>query len=83
MDGDQPAQPDVMTILSGATHLSEGTRHKAVQIFVNPGYSPMTFDNDIGLIKLEGGAAEPVVKIAQDGKADDGEAHRDRLGHDG
>jgi secreted trypsin-like serine protease len=74
MDGDQAASPDVMTVLTGATHLAEGTRHKAAAIFVNPAYSPMTFDNDIGLIKLADGAAEPTVKIAEDGKADDGDA---------
>ena len=75
MDGEQAASPPMlMTVLSGATHLSEGTRHKAAAIFVDPGYSPIAFDNDIGLIKLADGAAQPTIKIAQDGKADDGDA---------
>jgi secreted trypsin-like serine protease len=65
---------DAITVLVGATHLSQGKRYKAVQTIVNPGYSPLTLDNDLGLIKLEGGAGEQPIKIAQDSKADDGDA---------
>ena len=68
------ASPDGMTVLVGATHLAEGKRFKPTQIVVNPNYNPMTFDNDIGLIKLAGGASEPAIKIAQDANADAGDA---------
>lgn len=74
VDGDQAVPADSMVALVGATHLAEGKRYKVAQIFVNPNYSPNTFDNDIGLIKLAEGASEATVKIAQDGKADDGDA---------
>jgi len=74
VDGDQPSAPEVMTVLVGATHLAEGKRIKAAQVFVNPNYNPNTFDNDVGLIKLAGGASEQTVKIAQDGNADSGDA---------
>lgn len=72
--GMQPTSPDSITALVGATHLAEGKRYKVAQIFVNPNYSPNTFDNDLGLIKLAGGASEQTVKIVQDSKADDGDA---------
>ena len=72
--GVQATSPDAITVLVGATHLAEGKRFKAAQIVVSPNYNPTTFDNDIGLIKLAGGASEQVVKIAQDGKSDEGEA---------
>lgn len=69
-----PTSPDAVIALVGATHLTEGQRYKAVQVLVNPNYSPFTLDNDIGLIKIEGGASEQPVKIAQDSKAEEGEA---------
>jgi secreted trypsin-like serine protease len=72
--GMQATSPDSITALVGATHLAEGKRYKAAQIFVNPNYSPNTFDNDLGLIKLAGGASEQTIKIVQDTKADDGDA---------
>ncbi len=72
--GMKASAPERMTALLGATHLAEGKRYKAVQIVVNPNYSPMTFDNDIGLIKIEAGASEPTIKIAEDSKADEGDA---------
>jgi len=72
--GVQATSPDGITALVGATHLAEGTRFKVAQIVVNPNYDPATFDNDIGLIKLAGGASEQTVKVAQDSKSDEGEA---------
>jgi secreted trypsin-like serine protease len=72
-DGSTTAAGDV-TVLVGATHLTEGKRYKAVQTIVNPNYSPMTLDNDIGLVKIDGGASEQTVKIAEDGKAEDVDA---------
>lgn len=72
--GVEAAAADSMTVLTGATHLAEGTRYAPEKIIVNPNYNPNSFDNDIGLIKLSAGASDPTVKIAQDGKADDGDA---------
>lgn len=72
--GMQATSADSITALVGATHLAEGKRFKVAQVVVNPNYNPNTFDNDIGLLKLDGGAAEQPVKIAQDSKADDGDA---------
>jgi len=66
--------PDFVTALVGATHLTEGTRYKAVQVIVNPDYNRLTLDGDIGLIKIDGGASEQPVKIVEDSKAEDGEA---------
>ncbi|MBX3579997.1 MAG: serine protease [Rhizobiaceae bacterium] len=44
--------PRLATVLVGATNLAEGKRYRIEQIIVHDGYSPVTFDNDIALIKL-------------------------------
>ncbi|MGE3306452.1 MAG: trypsin-like serine protease [Rhizobiaceae bacterium] len=40
------------TVLVGSTSLLEGTRHVAKEVYVHEGYNPITFDNDIALIKI-------------------------------
>ncbi len=41
-----------MVILTEATNLTEGTRYEVSEVHVHEGYSEMTLDNDIGLLKL-------------------------------
>jgi secreted trypsin-like serine protease len=72
--GVQASDPAKTTVLIGSTALAKGKRFKIAQVIVNPNYNPSSFDNDLGLIKLAGGAGEQPIKIAQDGKADDGPA---------
>ncbi len=62
-DGSQVIAPDAVTVLTGATTLDEGKRYKVVEIFRHEGYSELTLDNDIALIKLADPAAAPVIKL--------------------
>ena len=54
-DKGRPISPDTVTVLTGATDLTEGKRYKVVEVIVNEGYSEQTLDNDLGLLRL----AEP------------------------
>ena len=47
-----PISADSVTVLSEATNLGEGKRHKVAEVIVHEGYSEATLDNDIGLLKL-------------------------------
>jgi secreted trypsin-like serine protease len=72
---DQGAQitPDTVTILTGATSLDEGKRHKVAKIFAHEKYSEVTLDNDIALIKLAAPAADAkIVKLVDASTADSG-----------
>jgi secreted trypsin-like serine protease len=69
-----PIDPASVTILSEATHLAEGKRHKVAAVFVHEGYSTATLDNDIGLIKLAEPASAPVIKIPSSPTQDAGKA---------
>ncbi|MER8581302.1 trypsin-like serine protease [Mesorhizobium sp. M1423] len=71
-DDSEPISPDVVTVLTGATDLSEGKRYKAVEIIVNEGYSEQTLDNDLGLIRLAEPADAPIIKIAREPTPDAG-----------
>ncbi|MER9263818.1 trypsin-like serine protease [Mesorhizobium sp. M0410] len=71
-DDGEPISPDVVTVLTGATDLSEGKRYKAVEIIVNEGYSEQTLDNDLGLIRLAEPADAPTIKIAREPTPDAG-----------
>ena len=62
-DGTTTADADTITILTGATHLAEGKRHKVSQIIANPGYSTTTLDNDIALIRLADESSEPFINL--------------------
>lgn len=46
--------PDAITVLTDASNLGEGKRHKVVATFVNEGFDKnmAVLDNDLGLIKL-------------------------------
>jgi secreted trypsin-like serine protease len=52
-----------VTILSEATHLAEGKRYKVQAIFAHEGYSTMTLDNDIALIRLDAPATAPTIDL--------------------
>jgi secreted trypsin-like serine protease len=72
-DGKQvPAE--ARTVLVGATRLSEGSRHRAEDIFVNPNYDPSTLDNDIALIRLDGAVDQPIVAFDRAGTTENGDA---------
>ena len=73
-DGETPIDPASVTILSEATNLAEGKRHKVAAVFVHEGYSTATLDNDIGLIKLAEPASAPVVKLPASPSQDTGKA---------
>lgn len=73
-DGDAPIDAASVTILSEATNLAEGKRHKVAAVFVHEGYSTATLDNDIGLIKLAEPATAPVIKLPASPTQDAGKA---------
>ncbi len=53
-----------VTILVGATDLTEGTRYEVAEIIAHPDYNPNTLTSDIALIRLATRANAPTVKIA-------------------
>ncbi len=53
-----------VVILTEATNLTEGTRYEVSEVHVHEGYSEMTLDNDIGLLKLAKPATAPTIKMA-------------------
>jgi secreted trypsin-like serine protease len=71
-DKGEPISPDTVTVLAGATDLTEGKRYKVVQVIVNEGYSEETLDNDLGLLRLAGPADTPIIKIASEATPDAG-----------
>lgn len=73
IDYDEPIGADLVTVLSGATSLDEGTRHDVAEVIVHPGYDETTLDNDIGLLRLATEADAPVIKVV-DQHADEGVA---------
>ncbi len=55
---------EAITVLTGATDLGEGKRYKVAEVIVHEGYSEMSLDNDIGLLKLaEPATGAPTIKI--------------------
>ena len=64
-DKGRPISPDTVTVLTGATDLTEGKRYKVVEVIVNEGYSEQTLDNDLGLLRLAEPADAPIIKITQ------------------
>ncbi|UVK40454.1 trypsin-like serine protease [Mesorhizobium sp. AR10] len=71
-DKGRPIPPDVVTVLTGATDLSEGKRYKVVEVIVNESYSEQTLDNDIGLLRLAEPADAPTIKITREATPDTG-----------
>jgi secreted trypsin-like serine protease len=63
-------------VLTGATHLAEGKRHKAVETFVHEGFdlTMASIDNDIGLIKLADNASETTITLPTAAVCDSGKA---------
>lgn len=64
--------PDSVTVLSEATDLGEGQRHKVAEVIVHEGYSEATLDNDIGLLKLASEAKAPAIKLPASATEDAG-----------
>lgn len=62
-DQGQTITPDTVTILTEATVLNEGKRYKVAAIYGHEGYSEVTLDNDIALIKLAEPATAPTIKL--------------------
>ncbi|RUX24658.1 trypsin-like serine protease [Mesorhizobium sp. M7A.F.Ca.US.011.01.1.1] len=71
-DKGQPVSPESVTVLTGATDLSEGKRHKVVEVIVNEGYSEQTLDNDLGLLRLAEPADAPTIKVTHDATPETG-----------
>ncbi|OBQ59220.1 serine protease [Mesorhizobium erdmanii] len=71
-DKGKPISPDSVTVLTGATDLSEGKRHKVLQVIVNEGYSEQTLDNDLGLLRLAEPADAPTIKLTHESTPDTG-----------
>ena len=63
-DAGAPISPDTVTVLTGATNLSEGKRHAVAEVIVHENYSEKTLDNDIGLLRLAEPADAPVIPFA-------------------
>ncbi|ANT53643.1 S1 family serine peptidase [Mesorhizobium amorphae] len=72
VDNGQPISASAITVLTGATELSEGKRHKAAEVIVNEGYSEQTMDSDIGLIRLAEPADAPTIKLAREATPESG-----------
>jgi secreted trypsin-like serine protease len=68
-DSGAPITPDVVTVLTGATALDQGTRYEVAEVIVHPGYSDMTLDNDIGLLKLATESDAPTIGMVDDNSA--------------
>ena len=71
-DKGRPISPETVTVLTGATDLTEGKRYKVVEVIVNEGYSEQTLDNDLGLLRLAEPADAPVIKITNEPTPDSG-----------
>lgn len=70
-EGARAYDPRLATVLVGATNLAEGKRFKIAEIVVHDGYSPITFDNDIALIKLQQPATNQPTITLTDGQIPD------------
>lgn len=60
---------DDVTVLTGATALTEGDRNAVEKIVAHPGYVEPALDNDIALIKLKAASTAPTITL---GKAEFG-----------
>ncbi|MGE0501913.1 MAG: serine protease [Rhizobiaceae bacterium] len=59
------------TVLVGATTLMEGKRVLAAEVIVHEGYSPITFDNDVALVRLAEKVSVPSIKLTDGSDATD------------
>ncbi|MGE0501914.1 MAG: serine protease [Rhizobiaceae bacterium] len=63
------------TVLTGTNALTGGKRHAVVEAIVHENYDPLSFQNDIGLLRLAEPANAPVVSLADaTTRAEDGRA---------
>ena len=64
--------PRLATALIGATNLAEGKRYAVAEIIVHEDYSPVTFDNDVALLKLaEPVTDQPIIQLTDGTLSDD------------
>lgn len=70
MDYGEPIPAEAVTILTGATELTEGARHAVAEVIVHEGYDETTLDNDIGLLRLAEPADAPTIALAADTPAE-------------
>ena len=72
-EGANAYDPRLATVLVGATNLGEGKRYPIAEIIVKEDYSPVTFDNDIALIKLaEPATDQPIISLTDGTVPDEG-----------
>lgn len=60
--GTVPAE--ALQVLTGATLLTEGTRHRVAEVIPHPGYDRMLLDNDIALLRLADPTDAPPIALA-------------------
>lgn len=65
VDGLYPITPDSVTVLEGATDLTEGNRIAVAEVVVHEGYNRGTLDNDIGLLRLAQPATRKAIKLVE------------------
>lgn len=70
-DGSGAISAGSVVILTGATDLTEGSRHEVAEVIVHEGYSNVSLDNDIGLIKLAAPATGAATVALPSGPTED------------
>ncbi|MGE0502667.1 MAG: serine protease [Rhizobiaceae bacterium] len=72
--GEWAPRPSDVTVLVGATALTEGRRFKPEKFFVNEGWTGVSVDNDIALIKLAEATSTPTIALPSGPDPDTGKA---------
>lgn len=63
-DGGETLPAGAVTVLAGATDLTEGTRIAVAEVIKHEGYDPFRLDHDIALLRLASPAGQPAIALA-------------------